>query len=278
MTCIPNAMQSKASVSDSQIRRKTQMPLSLHNSSAKMEDDTPESILNQSFFYSLLRAHEECHGYASDTLAHFNHFLTSRLPKMIRDFCACTVVVNNGAGRTRRHVVSFSNVTLEKPTVPKTDGAARGLRVMQTAGDILFPHEALLRGLTYTAGVFVDVKHEIFETDGGPETLLETTDYRNIYFFSMPIPVKCLACNLSDPELAASPLAHADPEDEGGYWIVRGMVKVIQPQKVQVCKPHDFLMFVAYALLPFDTTIFARSLFISPAKQHLGHPPRDQGS
>jgi hypothetical protein len=50
----------------------------------------------------------------------------------------------------------------------------------------------------------------------------------------MPIAVKSIACSLSDEELLEHPHAHNDEEDHGGYFIVRGMVKVIQPQKVQV--------------------------------------------
>lgn len=209
-----------------------------------------EALLTPSFFYSLLKAHEEVHNYASDTLHHFNFFLSRRLPRMIREHCACNVSATGTNGITKRHVVSFGNTTLERPTVPKTDGASRGIRVMQVGGEPLYPHEALLRGLTYSCGVFVDVKHEVFASaPGEPEQLIETTDFRNLYLFSMPIAVKCIACNLSDAELSASPLSHADPEDHGGYWIVRGMVKVIQPQKVQ----RNNILLIRYVTKGTDT-------------------------
>lgn len=193
-------------------------------------------VLTPQFCYSLLKAHEEVRHYAADTLAHFNFFLEKRLPRMVREHCACNVTVPataEGFAEPRRHAVTFGNVCLERPTVPKTDGAARGIRVMQVGGEPLFPHEALLRGLTYTAGVFVDITHEIWVGESGAERLEETLVYRNVYFFSMPIPVRCIACNLTDEELARHPTARPDPEDHGGYWIVRGMCKVIQPQKVQ---------------------------------------------
>lgn len=193
-------------------------------------------MLSTKFFYSLLKAHEEIHNYASDTLSHFNFFLERRLPRMIREHCAVNVTVpasSLGFSETKRHVVTFEKITLERPTVPNTDGVARGIRVMQIDGEPLFPSEALIRGLTYSAGVFVDLVHDVYSGEGDDETLEESIRYKNIYFFNMPIAVGCVACVTQDPELARDSKAHYDPEDKGGYWIVRGMVKVIQPQKVQ---------------------------------------------
>lgn len=193
-------------------------------------------VLNQPFFYSLLRAHEDVHNYATDTLDHFNFFLSKRLGPMIKQTCGCNVTIppsDKGFPVTKRHVVSFLEVNLQRPTIPNTEGVSRGIRVTQVDGPPLFPHEALLRGLTYTAGVFASIRHEIFSGEGDAEVLESSTDYHNVFFFNMPIAVGCMVCNTVDPKLRKDPLAHIDPEDKGGYWIVRGMVKVVQPQKVQ---------------------------------------------
>ena len=195
-----------------------------------------ESLLTQPFFYSLLRAHEDVHNYATDTLEHFNFFLTKRLLPMVKQTCGCNVTIppsEKGFPVTKRHVVTFLDMNVQRPTIPKTEGVSRGIRVTQVDGEPLFPHEALIRGLTYTAGVFVSIRHEIFTGDAEVETLESTTDYHNVFFFNMPIPVGCLVCNTIDPKLSKSSVAHLDPLDKGGYWVIRGMVKVIQPQKVQ---------------------------------------------
>jgi len=190
--------------------------------------------LNHDFFFSLLKSHEEEHHYASDTLQHFNFFLERRLARMIRDHCSCNVIIppsDGGFPVQKRHVVTFTDMNIQRPTIPKTDGVSRGLRVSQHNAPPLFPHEALIRGINYSAGIYVSIKHEIFS--GDPEELESEMNYHNIFFFNMPIPVYCIACNLSDPKLSQDRAAHVDPEDRGGYWIVRGMVKVVQPQKVQ---------------------------------------------
>jgi DNA-directed RNA polymerase beta subunit len=192
--------------------------------------------LDQPFFYSLLRAHEDVHNYATDTLEHFNFFLTKRLAPMVKQTCGCNVTIppsDKGFPVTKRHVVTFLNMNIQRPTIPKTEGVSRGIRVTQVDGEPMFPHEALIRGLTYTAGIFVSLRHEIFSGEGDDEVLESSTDFHNVFFFNMPIPVGCIACNTVDPKLRTSAVAHLDPLDKGGYWVIRGMVKVIQPQKVQ---------------------------------------------
>ena len=186
-------------------------------------------MLSQSFFFSLLKAHEEVQHYATDTLEHFNFFITRRLPRMIREHCACNVTVppsDTGFHEQRRHVVTFLDMNIQRPTQPNTDGVARGLRVTQLDAPPLFPNEALHRGLTYSAGVFVSLRHEVFLGEGDQERLESSAEFHNVFFFQMPIAVMSVACNLTDPKLYADPRAKPDPEDKGGYWIIRGMVKV----------------------------------------------------
>jgi DNA-directed RNA polymerase beta subunit len=192
--------------------------------------------LNQPFFFSLLKSHEEEQNYASDTLEHFNFFLQRRLPRMIKEHCGCNVTIpasEKGFPVTKRHVVTFTDMNIQKPIVPNTDGVSRGIRVTQVNKPPIFPHECLLRGITYTAGVYVSIKHEVYSGEGEDEVLESSVDIHNLFFFQMPIAVGSIACNLTDPILRKDVNAHYDPEDKGGYWIVRGMVKVIQPQKVQ---------------------------------------------
>ena len=193
-------------------------------------------LLTPQFFYSLLSAHEKVQHYATDTIKHFDHFLLRRLKRMVQTLCGCNVVVQpaeSGLASVKRHCVTFTDISIQRPTIPKTEGVARGLRVLQTDAPPLFPHEALLRGINYSAGIYATVKHEIFSGEGDDEVLEASTLHHNVFFFHMPICVGSSICNLSDPKLASDPVAHKDPNDKGGYFISRGMVKVFQPLKVQ---------------------------------------------
>ncbi len=190
--------------------------------------------LTQGFCYALLKSHEEWHSYAYDTIAHFDFFLTRRLPRMINEHCYANATHIDKDGTSIKHIVSFSNMSIEKPTIPKTDGLSRGIRVMQLEGELLYPNEALLRGLTYSAGIFVDIKHEIFQDN----VRIECTITRNVFLLSLPIAIGSIACNLTKGDRIIH-LEHLpkhglhDPGDKGGWFCIRGMVKVMQPQKTQ---------------------------------------------
>lgn len=52
-------------------------------------------------------------------------------------------------------MIKFGQVYLSKPVFIEKDGSA----------EALLPHMARLRNLTYSAPLFVDIKHTIFEAD-----------------------------------------------------------------------------------------------------------------
>ena len=201
-------------------------------------------LLDAAMLRSILEAHERFKNYATDTLDSFNHFMKHMLRHMIDENCRVQVVVpvsqqqtavarESGSSGSIKHSVTFSNLSIEKPTVAQTEGASRGLRIVSAGGAPLTPHEALLRGLTYCASVYVDVRHEVWliPSDGSPERLLsDPLVYRNIFLFAMPIPVGSEYCNTFDP---GAPVGSECTSNKGGYWIVRGNMKVVQPQKVQ---------------------------------------------
>jgi DNA-directed RNA polymerase beta subunit len=184
---------------------------------------------------AILKAVDEVQSYAEDSIKHFNYLITHRLQGLISHANVNLSVPPSAGGfaETQRHSLTFLRANLQPPTVPSTEGLARGMRVMQVDAPRMFPHEALLRGLSYTGGVYVDIKYEIYKGEPPNETLESATNFVNVPLFQMPIPVLSVACNLSDPLLRQHPTAHADPDDKGGYFIVRGLPKTIQPQKVQ---------------------------------------------
>ena len=206
-------------------------------------------LLTSDMLRSFLDAHERFKNYATDTLDAFNYFMSHMLRHMVDENCRVNVLVpqsqlveGTGGEGAIRHTVKFSNLAVEKPTVAGTEAAARGLRVVSAGGDPLTPHEALLRGLTYSASVYVDVRHEVWVVpppaeDGSqpPERLLqEPLVYRNMFLFAMPIAVGSNFCNTFDPTAPAGSECLAN---KGGYWIVRGNMKVVQPQRQQ---RHNF--------------------------------------
>jgi DNA-directed RNA polymerase II subunit RPB2 len=204
-----------------------------------MEDDNDDlaflDVFNQPFASAILRAVEEVQNYAQDTIDHFDYLIRTRLQTLVSHANINVSIPPSPSGfsHTQRHCLVFSRANLQPPTVPTIDGLARGMRVLQVDAPRMFPHEALLRGLTYSSGVFVDIHYEIWNGEPGAETLESSTDFVNVPFFQLPIPLYSKSCNLSDPEMRRKKEACVDPDDKGGYFIIRGLPKTIQPQKVQ---------------------------------------------
>jgi len=193
------------------------------------------NVFTPSFSNAILKAVDEVQNYAEDSIKHFNYLLTHRLQALVSHANVNVSVPPSPGGfsETQRHCLTFLRANVQPPTVPSTEGLARGMRVMQVDAPRMFPHEALLRGLTYSAGIFVDIEYKVFKGEPEAETLESSTNFINVPLFQLPIPVRSKACNLSDPLLRHHPTAHADPDDKGGYFIIRGLPKTIQPQKVQ---------------------------------------------
>ena len=102
----------------------------------------------------------------------------------------------------------------------------------------IIPNEALARNLTYSAPMYityVPVISGIEKSDAIGEA----------YVGDMPVMVKsnlCYTKNMSREQLVAS---HEDPDDPGGYFIIKGTERVLvgiedlAPNKMMTTKEHD---------------------------------------
>jgi hypothetical protein len=96
---------------------------------------------------ALLYSYERIRTYATDTLAHFDHFMDHMMPFIVREFSKIEVLDNET--RTK-HTVQFGNVMVHKPLVQEADSTsihtAKNMRIM--TNEPLLPDEARARGLT----------------------------------------------------------------------------------------------------------------------------------
>src|SRR3989338_3589005 len=104
--------------------------------------------------------------------------------------------------------IRFDKIWVTKPEITEADGSKRSI----------FPTEARLRKITYSAPIFVEVSAHI--NDVQRESL--TTQIGNL-----PIMLKSANCNLQ--KLSRQELIEKgeDPEDPGGYFIINGTEKVL---------------------------------------------------
>lgn len=103
----------------------------------------------------------------------------------------------------------LGKVRLDKPKVIEADGAQHQI----------FPSEARMRNLTYSAPIFL----EIIPVFNGVEKRM----FSEVFIGDLPVMAKSSLCylnNMSEEELIA---AGEDPADPGGYFIINGSERVL---------------------------------------------------
>lgn len=175
----------------------------------------------------LLFSHDRIYGPATDAIRSFNHFVEHMIPYIVREFSRFEVVSG-----TEVHMVQFSDIVVHKPLVQDLDASQKSIRILTNKP--MMPMEARNRGLTYVAEVFVNIEHTIKSAETGE--ILEKMPYREVPLMSIPVMLRSKYCHLSDASNMEA--VKECPSDPGGYFIIRGNAKVLQPQKVQRINAH----------------------------------------
>ncbi|PJF17090.1 DNA-directed RNA polymerase subunit beta [Paramicrosporidium saccamoebae] len=121
----------------------------------------------------------------------------------------------------KRFEIEFGQVYLSKPTMTESDGSTQPM----------FPNEARLRDLTYSAPLYIDMRKRTVEVDGDEETEIETEELSKVFIGRVPIMLRskfCLLNNLGDKDLIE---LNECPYDQGGYFIINGSEKVLIGQE-----------------------------------------------
>ena len=177
-----------------------------------------------------LQSHERMINYASDQIAHFENFIQFRMPFIVQEHGRLDILCLE---TKERHYINILNLVTKRPVIDNSDPSVRALRAGTL--DILKPEEARDRGLTYSGRVLVDVEHTIWETDEKGVALHQKgpmTVYREMPLFEIPIMLRSKFCHASIDAKKECWL------DMGGYFIIRGNPKVLQPQKTQRINVH----------------------------------------
>jgi len=126
--------------------------------------------------------------------------------------------------------IQFGQVYLSKPTTVEKDGTVTNI----------FPHEARLRNLVYSAPLYVDVTMNEYRARhdaniGDPNEDLgrpiSTEDARKEFLGYVPIMLRSLFCVLSDKDDAQLSDLGECIYDQGGYFVINGSEKVIIAQE-----------------------------------------------
>jgi DNA-directed RNA polymerase II subunit RPB2 len=125
------------------------------------------------------------------------------------------------------YVVKFSQVYVGAPSVSEADGEIRDL----------YPGEARLRSLTYSASIYIDITSKQYEIDDsrniveGPDALVRSTDLTWVFLCYVPIMVRTSCCRLTNCNDRDLTQVGECVFDQGGYFVINGSEKVIIAQE-----------------------------------------------
>ncbi|WP_132056913.1 DNA-directed RNA polymerase subunit B'' [Halorussus amylolyticus] len=141
----------------------------------------------------------------------FNAFLLRGMQQVVDEKETIETDIGDKEDEEPVHV-ELSDVRVVTPRVREADGSE----------ELLYPQEARLRNITYSAPVFMEMS--IVKGEGEDERVVDSTETK---VGRMPIMVGSEKCNIagfSDDELVD---IGEDPADPGGYFIVNGSERVL---------------------------------------------------
>jgi len=149
----------------------------------------------------------------------FNHFIEVELQKIIEEnrIIEPTIIPSN----VEEYKILLDKISITKPEITEADGSKR----------VIYPMEARLRKLSYSAPVFIEISSHI---NGAQRESFRTQ------IGSIPIMLKSKYCHLHG--LSRDDLIDKgeDPDDPGGYFIVNGTEKALV--KIEDLAANKFLV------------------------------------
>lgn len=167
-------------------------------------------------------------GLVSQQLSSFNHFILHTIQEIIEDSAEITIIPerqyrpSERQQQELRYVISFKQATLgARPVLKEQDGSS----------NLIFPHEARLRNLTYASNLLVDVQKQSIITIEGREHVDDEEEQKGVFIGRIPIMVRSNYCALSNKTEKERITYKECVFDQGGYFIINGKEKVLVAQE-----------------------------------------------
>ncbi|CAI48146.1 DNA-directed RNA polymerase subunit B'' [Natronomonas pharaonis DSM 2160] len=142
----------------------------------------------------------------------FNNFLDRGMQDVVDEKESIDTDIGDKEGQEPVRV-DLGNVRIVTPRVREADGSE----------ELLYPQEARLRNITYSAPVFM----EMSIVRGGDEEEEQVVDQAETKVGRMPVMVGSNKCNIADFNDEELIEIGEDPADPGGYFIVNGSERVL---------------------------------------------------
>ncbi|KAJ8563961.1 hypothetical protein ON010_g7387 [Phytophthora cinnamomi] len=192
------------------------------------------SAVSQEDAWAVISSYFEEKGLVRQQLDSFDEFIQNTMQELVDD--SRSIRINPEAqyapGQAKANTdtiynISFGQIYLSKPTMTEADGST----------SVMFPHEARLRNLTYSAPLYVDVVCQKYQAPAsGPANLEDMEPYDQVetpkeFIGMVPIMLRsqyCVLTHKTDKELTE---LNECVYDQGGYFIINGSEKVLIAQE-----------------------------------------------
>ncbi|KAK7376096.1 hypothetical protein VNO78_34948 [Psophocarpus tetragonolobus] len=185
-----------------------------------------EEEITQEDAWVVISAYFEEKGLVHQQLDSFDEFIQNTMQEIVDESTDIEIRPQSQHNPTQQshftiYKISFGQVYLWKPRMTESDGETT----------TLFPKDARLRNLTYSAPLCVDVSKTVISKAHSGEEVTETRELTNVFIGKVPIMLRSRYCTLyQNSEKDLTELGEC-PYDQGGYFIVNGSEKVLIAQE-----------------------------------------------
>ncbi|MFW5865946.1 MAG: DNA-directed RNA polymerase subunit B'' [Nanoarchaeota archaeon] len=197
-----------------------------------MSETTSPKFIDENL---LLKKFFEENSVVHDNLDSFNHFIETELFRIIEENGEIepTIIPTN----VEDFKIKLDNIQVTKPEITEADGSKRNI----------FPSEARLRKITYSAPLYLEVSAHI---NG-----VQRESFK-LQIGNLPIMLKSSHCHLYGLSREELIKAGEDPDDPGGYFVINGSEKVVV--KIEDLAPNRLMVEkAATGISPFVGKIFS---------------------
>jgi len=188
-----------------------------------------DKCVSQEDAWTVISSFFEEKGLARQQLDSFNEFIQHTMQEIVDEMSTFELEPENQhmpggeaeALGKRKYKVQFGQIYLSKPMVTEADGMT----------STLFPKEARLRNLTYSAPLYVDMTKTVTSLLPEGEETVEEEQINKVFIGKIPIMLRSEYCSLHDHTDKELTELGECPYDEGGYFIVNGSEKVLIAQE-----------------------------------------------
>jgi DNA-directed RNA polymerase beta subunit len=157
-------------------------------------------------YQDILQSYFKDYPFVSANIQSFNDFIDKRIQVLIDELGDITPTII--PQEVESFTIKFKKIWIDKPSIVEADGSKRDV----------FPSEARLRSLTYSAPIYLEVSAYVDDIQRENFTAM---------IGRLPIMLKSKYCHLNGLKREELIVKGEDPDESGGYFIINGNERVL---------------------------------------------------